>query len=112
MAGVVPETGVLDVNSVNVQEFGRFVFGIANDLKSGSSTVDREVTGLMATWRGSAADSYATDWNELCSGAAQVWEALFALAEKLGITAASFQEVDLSNSSGLRSLNIPELSMD
>ncbi|KAA0018530.1 WXG100 family type VII secretion target [Antrihabitans cavernicola] len=94
---VVPE----EVTSV-----GRFAYEIAEQLRSGSTRLDGEVQGLSATWRGSAADSYRSGWDEMHHGAVQVWDALFQMAEKLGVTADTYRTQDSASASALGSLNI------
>ncbi|MFE6922630.1 WXG100 family type VII secretion target [Nocardia sp. NPDC057663] len=94
----------------SVQEFGRLVYRTAEELRSGATTVDHDVAGLMNSWRGAAADAYNDEWDQLGRGASQVWDAMFTLAEKLGITAENFREADVSTAGSFGAG--PQLAMD
>ncbi|WP_040776419.1 WXG100 family type VII secretion target [Nocardia pneumoniae] len=96
----------LSVIPENVKEFGRYVYGIATELRSGTVSLDVEVNGLMSAWEGAAADAYLAGWNEMRGGAVEVWEALFELAEKLGITAETYRVVDAGTAPGFSSLDL------
>ncbi len=97
-ASVVPD---------DVKDVGRFAYKIADELRSGAISLDRDVTTLLATWTGSAANAYDAGWKEMHSGALRVWEELFELAEKLGVTADNFREQDLESSNTFRTLDLP-----
>ncbi|QOW31094.1 WXG100 family type VII secretion target [Nocardia seriolae] len=70
-------------------------------------TVDKEVQGLKSTWSGAAATSYETGWNEMHHGATEVWDALFDLAAKLGITAETYRSIDTEFGAAVSSLELP-----
>ncbi|MCP2289128.1 WXG100 family type VII secretion target [Nocardia amikacinitolerans] len=91
----------------DVKALGRYAYKLAEELRSGALSLDREVTALLSTWKGSAADSYDTAWDEMHQGALTVWEELFELAAKLGITADTYRERDTSNASAIGSLDLP-----
>ncbi|QLY34338.1 WXG100 family type VII secretion target [Nocardia huaxiensis] len=91
----------------DVQGFGRAAYAIAEELRSASANLDTEVQGLMATWKGAAADSYLVGWDEMHSGAMDVWDTLFALAERLGITAENYRDADTAYSAAVSSLDLP-----
>ncbi|MBR7540269.1 WXG100 family type VII secretion target, partial [Mycobacterium tuberculosis] len=44
-------------------------YDIAQQLKSGSIALDREVQALFDTWKGSAADAYREGWDDMQDGA-------------------------------------------
>ncbi|MFI9507645.1 WXG100 family type VII secretion target [Nocardia sp. NPDC052566] len=94
----------LQVIPEQVKDLGRYAYGIATELRSGSNSLDGEVRGLLETWKGGAADSYGAGWDEMHQGAVRVWDVLFALAEKLGITAENYRTTDTGSASGISSL--------
>jgi WXG100 family type VII secretion target len=100
------DSASLSVVPVNVEGFGRFAYQVATELRSGSASLDVEVQGLMSGWKGAAADAYLAGWEEMHRGAVEVWEALFELAEKLGITAETYRAVDTARASGISSLDL------
>ena len=96
----------LNVVPDEVKAIGKFAYNVAEQLKSGSTSLDREVQALFGTWRGSAADAYRTGWDEMQDGALKVWDSLTDLAEKLGVTAATYQDLDSTNASSYNSLQL------
>ncbi|WP_062987692.1 WXG100 family type VII secretion target [Nocardia anaemiae] len=99
-------SAALEVIPEEVKEVGRFAYRVATELRSGSSSLDVEVQSVLSTWRGIAADAYGSGWEELRRGASEVWEALFELAEKLGITAETYQTADSARASTFSSLDL------
>ncbi|MBL1075243.1 WXG100 family type VII secretion target [Nocardia sp. 2] len=99
--------GQFEVIPDDVQGFGRAAYRIADELRSASAGLDGEVQGLMTTWKGAAADSYLAGWDEMHRGALDVWDTLFELAAKLGITAENFQQADTDFGAAVSSLNLP-----
>ncbi|WP_338770603.1 WXG100 family type VII secretion target [Nocardia vulneris] len=89
-----------------VKAIGKFAYDIAEQLKSGSTALDREVQALFSTWKGSAADGYRAGWDEMQDGAMQAWDALTELAAKLGVSAATLRERDETNASAISSLRL------
>ncbi|MFD8246605.1 WXG100 family type VII secretion target [Nocardia sp. NPDC059691] len=49
---------------------------MAQQLRSGSVALDREVQALFDTWKGSAADAYHEGWDDMQDGAVKAWDAL------------------------------------
>lgn len=96
-----------DVVPEDVKKFGRTAYRLASELRSAASTLDNEVRGLESSWTGAAASSYQTGWGELHAGATDVWDALFELADKLGVTAETFSETDTTFASSVSSLDLP-----
>nr|WP_232541367.1 WXG100 family type VII secretion target [Nocardia bovistercoris] len=62
---------------------------------------------MFGTWKGAAADSYRTGWDEMHDGALKAWDALTDLAAKLGVTAAELQNQDDSTATGISTLDLP-----
>jgi WXG100 family type VII secretion target len=69
-----------------VSDAGRYIQQAAQTLRDGIRSADTEVAGLMATWRGSAADAYSTAWGEARQGAISILEALHGMGELLGVS--------------------------
>lgn len=97
----------LDVVPEDVKELGRTAYRLASELRSAASTLNNEVHDLETSWTGTAGSSYQAGWSELHAGAADVWDALFGLADKLGITAENFSQTDTTFASALSSLDLP-----
>ncbi|MRH89868.1 WXG100 family type VII secretion target [Nocardia sp. SYP-A9097] len=97
----------MEVLPDGVRAFGRLAFRMAEELRSGSTTLDGEVGELMDTWRGAAAGSYRNGWDEMQRGAVEVWNALFDLAAKLGVTADTYCETDTDFGAAVNSLELP-----
>ncbi|MFC9966052.1 WXG100 family type VII secretion target [Nocardia ignorata] len=106
MASEEPAAGVVGVVPDDVQGFGREAYRIAEELRSASASLDTEVQGLTATWKGAAADSYLAGWDEMHRGALDVWDTLYVLAERLGITAENFRATDDDNAAATVTLNM------
>ncbi|MGW4737375.1 WXG100 family type VII secretion target [Nocardia xishanensis] len=103
MDGNVPNVSVVPED---VQDVGRFAYRVATELRSGAAMLDNEVTALLASWKGSSATSYADGWREMHAAALQVWDELFELAEKLGITADTYRQRDTGTAGAFSSLNL------
>ena len=68
---------------------------VADGLRSGISSLDNEVTGLMGTgWTGSAASAYAGVWKEWHEGASQVVAGLSRMSALLNDAAARYTGTD------------------
>ncbi|APE38265.1 hypothetical protein BOX37_12275 [Nocardia mangyaensis] len=94
----------------DVQEIGRIAYRVATDLQSGASGLDTSVAQLLASWTGSAAESYQRAWGEMQTGSRRVWDELFELAEKLGVTSENSQVTDMTNAGNISSLDLPDLA--
>ncbi|WP_024800493.1 WXG100 family type VII secretion target [Nocardia sp. BMG51109] len=77
-----------------VMAVGRHAHDVAQQLKSGSIALDREVQALFDTWKGSAADAYREGWDDMQDGAMKAWDALTDLASKLGVSVSTLQDQD------------------
>jgi WXG100 family type VII secretion target len=77
-------------------------------MKQALDSVAHEVGALLTSdWTGDAADEFATGWTETHDGGTQLMQALTSLAEKLGVTAATYRSTDTGNASGISSLDLP-----
>lgn len=61
----------------------------------------------MSSWRGVAANTYASGWDETRRGALEVLEAWGDMAELLGVVAAKLPAVDTSTAGQFGSLTLP-----
>ncbi|WP_280457813.1 WXG100 family type VII secretion target [Nocardia carnea] len=98
--------GELSVVPEDVRNIGRIAYRIATELRSGASTLDLDVTTLLSSWTGTAADSYRAAWAEMHDSSEVVWNELFEPAEKLGITADNYVQTDGSTAAAVSSLNL------
>ncbi|AXK87194.1 WXG100 family type VII secretion target [Nocardia farcinica] len=89
-----------------VTAVGRRAYDIAQQLKSGSIALDREVQALFDTWKGSAADAYREGWDDMQDGAMKAWDALTDLASRLGVSASTLRDQDTSNAAPISSLQL------
>ncbi|WP_043649960.1 WXG100 family type VII secretion target [Nocardia thailandica] len=99
--------GEIDVVPAEVTVYGQRVYSIAEQLQLALTSIDRDIQALKGTWRGSAADSYAAGWQEVRQGASEVWNALYELAAKLGVTADVLVQSDRARASAMSVLDLP-----
>lgn len=95
-----------------VSDVGRYVYGLAETLRSALDSASREVEALLSGgWTGDAANEFSTGWTETTSGGAQICTALTDMAEKLGVTAETFQNQDTASSAllNMAGLDLPGL---
>ncbi|QIS18744.1 WXG100 family type VII secretion target [Nocardia terpenica] len=95
----------LAVVPTEVADAGRFVQETAENLIRGIHSADADIQGLMDTWHGTAADTYLKGWEETRRGALEVLDALSAMADLLGVTAATFTETDQGNAQLLQRIS-------
>ncbi|MEV4203234.1 MULTISPECIES: WXG100 family type VII secretion target [Nocardia] len=105
MAAQDPTT--LSVVPDEVKALGRLAYRVASECRTGYRSLATDTQITIDSWRGNNATIFTAGWDEFHSGADQVWDALFELAEKLGITANTLVATDQSNASGLSSLDLP-----
>jgi len=93
----------------HVASAGQYVKQAAETLVNGVRSADTDVQGLMSTWKGVAANTYVTGWEETRDGALHVLEALNTMAELLGVVATEYRATDTRNASDYRqsSLDLP-----
>lgn len=97
----------LSVDPEEVKALGRLAFEIAQECKAGYSSLVIDTKVTIDSWAGNNATAFSAAWEEFHEGADQVWDALFELAEKLGVTAETFHTVDQSRTAGFSSLDLP-----
>ncbi|WP_068279924.1 WXG100 family type VII secretion target [Aldersonia kunmingensis] len=94
----------LRVVTEEVKAVGRYAGDLAEQLKSGSMSLDRDVLELFGSWKGTAADAYRSGWEEMHDGALKAWDALIELAEKLGVTAEAYKAQDDATTAAVASV--------
>lgn len=97
----------LSVEPEEVKALGRMAYQIADELKSGYSSLVSDTKVTIDSWTGNNAGAFTAAWDEFHEGADQVWDALLELAEKLGVTAETLRSTDQSFASGISSLDLP-----
>nr|WP_269781554.1 WXG100 family type VII secretion target [Nocardia bovistercoris] len=97
----------MSIELAEVQALGRLAYTIATECKSGYSTLVADTRFTIDSWSGNNSDTFAAGWSEFHEGADQVWDALFELAEKLGVTAETLATTDQTRATGLSSLDLP-----
>ncbi|MFI7000489.1 WXG100 family type VII secretion target [Nocardia sp. NPDC050175] len=105
----------LSVVPEQVRAFGNYVYGLADTLRTALNSAESDVAGLTSddgktgTWTGDYAAEFGRGWLEVREGGGQIVSALATLAEKLGVTADSYQTVDESHAAalGMSSLDLP-----
>ncbi|MFG1794444.1 WXG100 family type VII secretion target [Nocardia sp. NPDC049149] len=99
--------GDLAVDPEEVTALGRLAYQIAEECKSGYASLVTDTKVTIEGWAGNNAGAFTAAWDEFHEGADQVWDALFELAEKLGVTADTLRASDQSRASGISSLDLP-----
>lgn len=99
--------------SDEVTDAGRYLQQVAETLVNGLTSLDTDVTTLLANWLGVSADSFSAGWTETKQGADTILEALADMAELLGVTSKTLDDLDnaraVATSSLFGSLDLPEL---
>ncbi|MEV0075925.1 WXG100 family type VII secretion target [Nocardia neocaledoniensis] len=101
----------LSVVPDEVQAVGRYVFGIAESIRTALDSAGGEVDALInGGWTGDAASQFSAGWEETRTGGTQICAALTAMAEKLGITAETYRAQDSATEQvlNLAGLDLPE----
>ncbi|WP_078287639.1 WXG100 family type VII secretion target [Mycobacterium sp. D16R24] len=84
-----------------VSALSKFAADLADQMRAGSSSLDREVQSLFGVWKGSAADSYRSGWDEMQDGATKVWNTLTDIASTLDSNAGAFHAQETSTASSI-----------
>ncbi|OBA51914.1 hypothetical protein A5780_28270 [Nocardia sp. 852002-20019_SCH5090214] len=91
-----------------VRDVGIYIYGLADTLSGALNSAGEEVAELLnGSWTGDYADEFSEGWTEVHDGGRQIFAALTTMAEKLGVTAETFQSVDANNAAAL---DIPKLN--
>ncbi|WP_332839128.1 WXG100 family type VII secretion target [Nocardia bovistercoris] len=91
-----------------VRALGNYVYSIADALRAALDSAGRDVSALTSSgWIGSAANGFNQGWSEVESGGQQIFTALTTMAEKLGVTAQTYEQRDQSGAGNLAGLDLP-----
>jgi WXG100 family type VII secretion target len=102
----------LSVVPTEVQAVGRYVYDIAEAVRSALDSANSDVDALLTSgWTGDLATLFGTGWTDTREGGVTIITALTTMAEKLGITAETYQQQDTSHAYTLNmsSLDLPAL---
>ena len=100
------DSSALSVEPEVVKAFGRLAYQVASECKAGYASVVTDMRATIEAWTGDNAGVFTAGWEEFHLGADQVWDALFDLADKLGVTAETLQGADESNAAATYTLNL------
>lgn len=96
-----------------VTDAGRYLQQVAETLVNGLTSLDTDVTTLLSNWRGISADSFSAGWTETKQGADTILEALADMAELLGVTSKTLDDLDRARTTATSalagSLDLPDL---
>ncbi|MFE3988273.1 WXG100 family type VII secretion target [Nocardia tengchongensis] len=95
--------GHLNVDVDDISAAADWVRGAAQDLHDSVESLMKEVGTLMEKWRGSAADTHQTAWNDWADAARNLSSALTDDADALRAAARTFQSVDSTSAARLHS---------
>ncbi|WP_435593164.1 ESX-1 secretion-associated protein [Nocardia sp. bgisy118] len=100
----------LSVVPEKVREVGKYVYELAEALRTALDSAAKEVSSLTdGGWTGTYATEFSNGWTDVHDGGTQIMSALTEMAEKLGVTADSYKARDESNAAPLNtsSLDLP-----
>ncbi|MGY1939688.1 WXG100 family type VII secretion target [Nocardia gipuzkoensis] len=90
-----------------VSDAGRYVQQTAANLISGLRSASADVSGLMSSWRGTAANAYSVAWDDTHTAALGVFEALADMADLLGVVVDRTRASDTTAAGTVSSLDLP-----
>jgi WXG100 family type VII secretion target len=109
--GGLPGSGQnISVVPEKVREVGKYAYSLAEALRSALDSAAKDVDSLAnGSWTGDAATKFANGWTEVHDGGIQIITALSGMAEKLGVTADTYQARDENSAAALNtsSLDLP-----
>ncbi|WP_433622935.1 type VII secretion target [Nocardia sp. CA-120079] len=111
--GGTPASGQnLSVVPEKVREVGEEVYELSTAMQTALASAARDVESLVnGTWKGNLANEFADGWNDIRDGGGQIITALAGLAEKLGVTASTYENLDGSNAEVLYSASTSSLDL-
>ncbi|RJO72931.1 WXG100 family type VII secretion target [Nocardia panacis] len=106
--GGTPASGQnLSVMPEKVREVGRYVYGLAEALRTALDSAAKDVASLTnGSWTGDGASEFSQGWTDVHDGGIQIMTALTNMAEKLGVTADTYQASDESIAAALNTSNL------
>ncbi|MFI9636455.1 type VII secretion target [Nocardia sp. NPDC051929] len=110
--GGTPSTDNLSVVPEKVREVGEQVYELSMALRTALDSAAKDVESLVnGTWRGNLASQFADGWTDIRDGGAQIITALSGMAEKLGVTASTYEDLDGSNAAVLYNASSSSLDL-
>ncbi|MEU0505418.1 type VII secretion target [Nocardia sp. NPDC005998] len=100
----------LSVVPEKVREVGKYVYELADALRNALDSTSKDVASLTdGSWTGDYATEFSNGWAEVRDGGSHIMSALTEMAEKLGVTAETYQARDESHAAALNtsSLDLP-----
>lgn len=94
----------------DVRDIGNYVYSLVDTLQGALDAAAREVDALTSNgWTGGASDGFLAGWNDVRDGGATMVLALVGMAEKLGVTADTYERRDVAHADRLAgsSLDLP-----
>lgn len=90
-----------------VSEVGKYLYELAEELRGALDSAAKDVSSLTdGSWTGDYATEFANGWTDVREGGSQIMAALTELAEKLGVTADTYQARDESNAASMQSSSL------
>lgn len=89
----------------DVRALGNFAYQLAQDIKAALDSAGHDADKLTSTgWLGPAGKAFGAGWSECNDGGQKVLTALTTMAEKLGVTATSYDARDTQTAADVSSL--------
>ncbi|WP_459547621.1 WXG100 family type VII secretion target [Nocardia sp. X0981] len=101
--GGTPVSGdAISVVPEEVRAVGRYIYETAAELRTALDSAARDVEALLGGgWTGVSATKFSNGGTDVRDGGGQIMTALAEMAEKLGVTAESYETTDSNTSSAL-----------
>lgn len=91
-----------------VREVGKYVYELAETLRTALDSAGTDVDAVAnGSWTGGLAAEFADGWGDVRDGGTQIIAALATMAQRLGVTAATYEARDESNAANTSSLDLP-----
>ncbi|GAA5067194.1 hypothetical protein GCM10023318_56060 [Nocardia callitridis] len=100
----------LSVVPEQVRDVGKYVYDLAESLRSALDSAAKDVNAVAGgSWTGDAATEFSDGWTEVHDGGVRIMAALTDMAEKLGVTADTYQTQDQGSAAAITtsSLDLP-----
>ncbi|WP_227996086.1 ESX-1 secretion-associated protein [Nocardia australiensis] len=112
MGGKPASGDSISVVPEKVREVGKYVYELAETLRTALDSAAKDVDSLTnGSWTGASATDFVEGWTDVHDGGSQIMSALTDMAEKLGVTADTYEARDEGNASVLNtsssSLDLP-----
>lgn len=96
-----------------VRDVGKYVYELAEILCTASDSAATDVDAVANDrWTGGSATEFADGWSDTRNGGGHLITALAAMAEKLGVTAETYEASGASNASNTSRFAMSEFSVN